>query len=134
MVKSTIVFALLSLLASSLHFSEKDLSKVQVDIYYQALTPESRAFFTTSLLNATQTPVILYSIQDFWKICDLKLYPYGVAQSFPWATTGWAFYCDHGEHCCRGNILENCAISKGDFYTQVVPFLSCFESYRGGNI
>ena len=68
-------------------------------------------------------------IQDFWKICDFTLYPYGNARRSANGSS-WTFQCQHGIKECQGNAIENCAIRKneGSFYEKVLPFLICLES------
>jgi interferon gamma-inducible protein 30 len=64
--------------------------------------------------------------QDFWKICDFNLYPYGNARRTQNGSS-WIFTCQHGVRECEGNVIETCAIKLYDFYTQSLPFVICLE-------
>ena len=66
-------------------------------------------------------------IQDFWKICEFNLYPYGNARKTQNGSS-WSFTCQHGPRECEGNLIETCAIKKYDFYSQSLPFIICLES------
>lgn len=65
--------------------------------------------------------------QDFWKICNFNLYPYGNAKRVQNGSS-WAFTCQHGPAECQGNLIETCAIKKYDLYTQALPFIICLEA------
>jgi interferon gamma-inducible protein 30 len=64
--------------------------------------------------------------QDFWKICELGLFPYGNANRTRNGSS-WSFTCQHGPRECQGNIIETCAIKLYDKYTQALPFIICLE-------
>lgn len=66
-------------------------------------------------------------IQDFWKICDFNLYPYGNARRQR-VGDSWNFTCQHGPRECQGNFIETCALKLYDKYTQALPFIICLET------
>lgn len=67
--------------------------------------------------------------QDFWKICNFNLYPYGNAKRTKNGDT-WNFTCQHGVRECEGNIIETCALklNADAFDTKALPFIICLES------
>jgi interferon, gamma-inducible protein 30 len=65
--------------------------------------------------------------QDFWKICDFNLFPYGNARRVQNGSS-WAFTCQHGVRECEGNLIETCALRLYDKYTQALPFIICLET------
>ena len=65
-------------------------------------------------------------IQDFYKICDIQLYPYGFTKR-QFNGTSWSFTCQHGPRECQGNIIETCAIKLNHVKTNVFQFIICLE-------
>jgi len=67
--------------------------------------------------------------QDFWKICEFRLFPYGNARRQRNGDDDWTFTCQHGVRECQGNAIEACAIKLNEdkFYSHVLPFVICLE-------
>lgn len=65
-------------------------------------------------------------MQDFWKICEFNVYPYGNAKRAK-NGTNWSFTCQHGVRECEGNFIETCAAKLFDYYTEGLPFIICLE-------
>lgn len=65
-------------------------------------------------------------MQDFWKICNFNLYPYGNAKRVQNGSE-WIFTCQHGPRECEGNVIEACALKKYDLASQALPFIICLE-------
>jgi len=104
-----------------------DDDRVKIDFYYESLCPYCQQFIERSLKVAASTKVLFEWIQDFWKICNFNLYPYGNAKRVQNGSS-WNFTCQHGDAECQGNLIEACAIKKYDLYTQALPFIICLES------
>jgi interferon, gamma-inducible protein 30 len=103
------------------HKTPKD-DRVRVDFYYESLCPYCQQFIGRALRTAVGT-------QDFWRVCDFNLYPYGNARRTRIGDDDWSFTCQHGERECEGNLIETCAIrlNEGYFYTKALPYIVCLE-------
>merc|ERR1712013_20255 len=77
----------------------QDKGKVVVDLYYEALCPDSRDF-------------ILYQLFPAWlslkKIFTINYIPYGKAYTYNQGDR-FRFTCQHGPAECQGNIYHACA-------------------------
>ncbi len=93
-----IIFAAF-LLVCSLGFTINNIvtddGRVKIDFYYESLCPYCQQYMERSLKVASQTKVDYLIIQDFWKICDFNLYPYGNAHRTKNGSS-WDFNCQHG--------------------------------------
>ena len=95
--------------------------KVQIDFYYEALCPYCQQFLQDGVKTALGT-------KDIWKISDLFIHPYGNARTIANGSS-YSFVCQHGPRECEGNQIELCAKNQSaDYYSQVLPFVVCFES------
>lgn len=99
--------------------------KVDVDVYYESLCPDSRKFFTNQLYPALQKNLSMF--------VNLNLVPYGKSEM---NKTGdnIMFKCHHGEAECEGNKIQACALrhiedgknTQGLGYNKIaVAFINC---------
>ncbi|XP_051157499.1 gamma-interferon-inducible lysosomal thiol reductase-like [Leptopilina boulardi] len=73
-----------------------------VDIYYEALCPDSQFFVKEQLVR---------SYPDLKKHLHINFIPYGKAEHKKVDST-WHFSCQHGPAECRGNKAQACAINE----------------------
>ncbi|KAJ4431697.1 hypothetical protein ANN_20299, partial [Periplaneta americana] len=78
------------------------VSPVVVTVFYEALCPDSRSFFTKQLLP---------TFEKIPHLIQINLVPYGKAKT-ELTGTGYAFSCQHGPLECQANKIHACAISK----------------------
>ncbi|XP_050710152.1 gamma-interferon-inducible lysosomal thiol reductase-like [Eriocheir sinensis] len=96
--------------------------KTKVSVYYEALSPKSKAFFTTQLY-----PVWL-ELRDY---IALDLYLYGRTQETV-AANGYSFSCIHGAEECVGNIMMMCAKHNIPTVDQLMSFSNCImDKFQG---
>lgn len=99
--------------------------RVQVDVYYESLCPDSIKFFTKQLY-----PSLQGNLSSF---VTLALIPYGKSTH----TTNfnqYEFTCHHGARECKGNQIQACALNLIDggrntahlgFNRNTVGFINC---------
>lgn len=75
--------------------------KVPVNVYYEALCPDSQAFITQQVYPVMKGPL--------GKFIDLKLIPYGKS-NYTTIGSDVQFTCHHGPNECYGNKVQSCAI------------------------
>jgi len=89
--------------------------KLVVDVYYEVLCPDSRAF-------------LLYQLTPAWihleNIFTVNFIPYGKAQTYGEGSS-LSFSCQHGPVECEGNIWHACAIKYIDNVDSRLNFLNC---------
>merc|ERR1719233_2020015 len=73
-------------------------SEVKVEIFYEALCPDSKNFFVDTL-----EPVL----SQFNRFISITLVPYGKAKLTK-SSPPYKFSCQHGPVECQGNIYHNC--------------------------
>lgn len=73
--------------------------RVLVDVYYEALCPDSRYFVIHNLMPAYN------KLRD---VLDVRLWPYGKATTTNKSGGGFDFRCQHGEEECVANMWHGC--------------------------
>ncbi|KAJ0182573.1 hypothetical protein K1T71_001942 [Dendrolimus kikuchii] len=113
----------------SIEHKSKFLRKesVEIKLYYESFCPDCRKFVTGSLVP---------TVEKLSVYLDIKLYPYGNAQTNE--TNGhYTFECQHGPAECYGNMLDACAIDLLGNITKTVFFSGCMmrnnQSGRGSD-
>lgn len=110
---------------------------VQVDIHYEAMCPYCREFFTTAI-----APIL--KDKEMQKRLDIRLHPYGNAQTVDARTVSkgyhfWhaeydqegynsIFVCQHGPVECFGNLVSVCAMDTLKTPEVYLPFILCIEA------
>lgn len=86
----------------------KDIS---VQIYYESLCPDSKAFIVQQLYPT-------YS--KLGKYLRVEFKPFGNAKFVP-SGNGWDFTCQHGPDECQGNLYQACLLNalKGQDQLQI---------------
>jgi len=104
---------------------------VKINVYYESLCPDSKAFITQQL-----GPVY----QKFKKYLEVELRPYGNANATwqagrdPKKEGGrWGFGCQHGVLECLGNLLHASLIGvpwhpQQSWHEAIVPIIACHMS------
>jgi len=104
---------------------------VKINVYYESLCPDSKAFITQQL-----GPVY----QKFKKYLEVELRPYGNAKTTwqagrdPKKEGGrWGFECQHGKSECIGNLLHASLIGvpwhhQQSWHEAIVPIIACHMS------
>lgn len=97
--------------------------KVQVEVYYEVMCPDSRYFILHNLYVAWE------KLQD---IFDIHFKPYGKATHRMNPQGAYAFECQHGPMECSGNMLHACAIKYIRSQDTLVEFIKCMmtDSYE----
>lgn len=99
--------------------------RVNVDVYYESLCPDSRKFFTQQLYPSLQGNLSNY--------VNLTLVPFGKA-TMEFKTNQYEFTCHHGPAECQGNKIQACALKVIDggkktdglgFNRVAVGFINC---------
>ncbi|XP_071535492.1 uncharacterized protein [Panulirus ornatus] len=88
--------------------------RVKVAVYYEALCPDSKNFFSNQLLPAWH---------DLHDIIDLEFIPFGKAKATPTGTGDYHFQCQHGPHECHGNRVMSCAQNSLPITSQYQLFM-----------
>lgn len=78
------------------------MSPVVLSVFYEALCPDSRSFFTKQLLP---------TFEKIPHLLNLDLIPYGKAKTES-VGSGYTFSCQHGPIECQANKIHACAIAK----------------------
>jgi len=111
-----------------------DGSKVSMDIYYEALCPQS-----LHLLNGTLREV--WADEELRGRISLHFIPFGNAKEMPLSqvSPGYKYWhpqaqfplvlCQHGETECLGNQIHACAVDLLKTPDRYVPFIMCMASY-----
>jgi len=93
---------------------------VSVDVYYEALCPDSRDF-------------IIHKLHPAWEnlqeIMDLSLIPYGKASSKKTAEGSYEFECQHGPPECEANKFHACVVKQYENKISV-PIVSCLMEHN----
>lgn len=89
--------------------------RVKIQLYYECLCPDCRDFDTTQFKGTVIT---------LGSYLDIKLYPYGNAQTVK-HDGQVEFICQHGPTECYGNKLHACAIDYLKNVTAAVFYNSC---------
>ncbi|XP_055337344.1 gamma-interferon-inducible lysosomal thiol reductase-like [Paramacrobiotus metropolitanus] len=107
-----------------------DAPLVIVDVYYEALCPDSVDFIVKQLYP---------TMQSIGHIANVSLIPYGFATE-TFVDGQWVFKCQHGPKECKANIIQSCAIhfldpGPGSYLHRVkdtvpkeIEFVNCMES------
>merc|ERR1711953_1307927 len=89
--------------------------KIQVDLYYEVLCPDSRSF-------------VLYQLYPAWltlqHIFTVNFVPYGKAYTYSRGDT-FRFDCHFGPRECQGNIYHACAAAKISDSNQLLDYIRC---------
>ncbi|XP_019865840.1 GILT-like protein 1 [Aethina tumida] len=93
--------------------------KLNVDVLYESLCPDSLRFITEQLYPAWS---------DISPYVNINFVPFGKSSSLQ---NGSEFVCQHGPRECRGNRLMSCALARIPDQTQQVEYVNCFmKVYR----
>lgn len=90
--------------------------KVTLDVYFEALCPDSKAFITNQLGPQYE------SLSSF---VTLRLIPFGKASFEETPNGGYIFTCQHGESECVGNKWHSCAAHLSNDISQALSFTTC---------
>ena len=94
-------------------------NKINVDVFYEALCPDSKNF----ILNTLSPAFSLFSPH-----LSVTLWPYGKAMTTQ-TEPNYEFRCQHGSAECEGNLYHNCAEKYIKDQGMKIRFLSCmFEN------
>jgi interferon gamma-inducible protein 30 len=93
---------------------------ISVDVYYEALCPDSRQF-------------IVHQLNPSWdslhEIMDLSLIPYGKASSKKTGDGSYEFECQHGPPECEANKFHACVVKQ--YHNKIsVPVISCLMEHN----
>lgn len=73
--------------------------RVRLDLYYECLCPDSRYF-------------VVHHLAPTWDklgdVLDIRLWPYGKAETKEKPGGGYSFSCQHGQEECLGNFFHAC--------------------------
>ncbi|XP_031826469.1 gamma-interferon-inducible lysosomal thiol reductase-like protein [Nomia melanderi] len=94
---------------------ERTQQKVHIAVYYEALCPDSRSFFTKQLLPT------YHKIPDS---IEVELIPYGKATTMK-IESGYEFICQHGPTECDANIIHACSIDILKNSSVQLEYVSC---------
>ncbi|XP_033338466.2 gamma-interferon-inducible lysosomal thiol reductase-like protein [Megalopta genalis] len=89
--------------------------KVHIEVYYEALCPDSRSFFIKQLLPT------YHKIPDN---LEVELIPYGKATTIK-TDHGYKFTCQHGHIECNANIIHACSIDVLKNSSSQLEYISC---------
>jgi len=118
--------------ASALHLDGSN-NTAKVEVYYEALCPDSLKFLNSSLRE-------VWEDAEFRARMSLHLYPFGNGQLLPEkeVSQGYHFWhpdaqyplvlCQHGERECLGNKIQACALADLQA-SKHMAFLLCMVSY-----
>merc|ERR1719348_672800 len=87
--------------------------RVRLDLYYECLCPDSRYFVLHHLVPTRA---------KLGEALDIRLWPYGKAETKSKSGGGYSFSCQHGQDECKGNLYHACVASlvqdecKGNLY------------------
>jgi len=95
--------------------------KVKVDVYFEALCPDSKDFMVNQLFP-------LYMDPEFRDRLDITLVPFGKA-SFKEANGKLEFTCQHGPNECISNTFLSCSIKMNTF-DQALKYTNCIMSEK----
>lgn len=106
---------------SSAPSAQTQISAVEVDVYYEALCPDSRRFFLKQLWP---------TYKKIGNSIILKFIPYGNAE-VSGSPDKWTFTCQHGPEECRGNMIQTCATEVLNNTMDSLKFVVCaFNTVR----
>ncbi|XP_035444555.2 GILT-like protein 2 isoform X3 [Spodoptera frugiperda] len=114
-----------NLKADLYEMENKEPEKVEIKLFYECLCPDCRVFDTTSLKP---------TVEKLAPYLNLRLYPYGNAETIEIRNGVYQFKCQHGPKECYGNKLHACVIDYMSNNTEAVFFNSCLmDSARKNN-
>ena len=92
--------------------------KVQVEVFYEVLCPDSRHFVLDQVVSA-------WNSLD--AIMDVKFLPFGKAtyKKDDQDKNGWQFTCQHGKNECIGNMIHACANLHVKDSSKLVKYIAC---------
>jgi len=100
---------------------KENKNHLQVDVFYEALCPDSKNFFLDTL-----SPT-LHQFNQINQYISVTMVPYGKAQTTQ--TNPYQFSCQHGSQECQGNLYHNCAQKYIKNQSLRIKFISCmFEA------
>jgi interferon gamma-inducible protein 30 len=110
------------------HQKSKAAPPVLLEVYYETLCPDSKAFIVNQLYPTVQ------QIND---IINVSLVPYGKATEKQ-NGDNWVFTCQHGPRECVGNVIQACALNilpptvvdAGTGIPSVISLVNCMEATR----
>ena len=96
------------------------IPKVQVEVYYEVLCPDSRHFVLDQVVSTWNT-------LEFDAIMDIKFIPFGKAtfKKNDQDKNGWQFTCQHGKNECIGNMIHACATLHVKDASKLVKYIAC---------
>jgi len=94
-------------------------SCVSIQVYYEALCPDSIRFIGNSLWPAWQI---------FRTKLNVQFKPFGKGKFNETGDGNFQFTCQHGPEECRANMDQTCLIHLIDEQEQLVPLLHCIEA------
>lgn len=101
------------------NYNQLEKSKINVDVFYESLCPDSKNFFLNTL-----SP----TLSQFSPYISVTLVPYGKAKLTRREPT-YQFSCQHGSDECQGNLYHNCAQKYITDQGAKIRFISCmFEN------
>eukprot|EP00747_Dinoflagellata_sp_TGD_P163167 gnl/TRDRNA2_/TRDRNA2_181557_c0_seq1.p1 gnl/TRDRNA2_/TRDRNA2_181557_c0~~gnl/TRDRNA2_/TRDRNA2_181557_c0_seq1.p1 ORF type:complete len:738 (+),score=159.98 gnl/TRDRNA2_/TRDRNA2_181557_c0_seq1:72-2285(+) len=122
--------------STSTSHKEDDDAPLELELMYESQCPYSLMF----LQDMAKILPAMYA-DDIKERLDLKLIPYGNAQSIPVKTISegykfWhsdleksgkehVFLCQHGDSECLGNMIHMCAMQQQPDPAKYIPFLGC---------
>ena len=113
-----LLFLAITLLVWALPLRTLGTQNVQIGVYYESLSPNSRQFIQHQLFP---------TFQKVGKIMDITLVPFGNAQEHKYGDK-WVFYCQHGQTERDGNMIQACAISISQDPNVFMPLIHCHEN------
>lgn len=90
--------------------------RIRVDVYYECLCPDSRYFLLQHLVPA---------FNKLGSALDIRLWPYGKAETSENPMGGYSFSCQHGDRECEGNTYHTCAAHLLRDQAEFMPLVAC---------
>jgi len=90
--------------------------KVQVEVYYETLCPDTRLFIRSQLYPAWD---------ELEHIMDIHWKPYGKATHYENEGLGYMFQCQHGPTECMGNKVHACSIKHIKDDRKLTDYIHC---------
>lgn len=118
----------LSLLVAAASCSSSSSVVVEIGVYYETLCPDSIRFVNRQLTRVRS----LIVDPAFKEIVDVKLYPYGKANTQINMTSNlYNFQCQHGPMECYGNKAHNCALEHFSYdFEKVFDYINCTMNFE----
>ncbi|XP_012287566.1 GILT-like protein 1 [Orussus abietinus] len=99
----TLVIIALTFHGSSVNGQGVNAKKVNVDLYYEALCPDSINWIKNQLVP---------NYGDLKEFIEITFVPYGKASQTKKEDGSWEFVCQHGPPECFGNKAQACALNE----------------------